>query len=102
MQSGLSIVSAKNVIRNIGFGRLATNTRQSHTRHSSMSVAAQEFPLRHPPYMMPWPSYEHAARLAIYGRYWRNRFIQRGPRWMVNWGLRAVRWMEKQRARLAT
>lgn len=49
----LNILPATNLIQNIGFGQDATHTRKSdplaHIRSDSM-----EFPLRHPPTIVPW------------------------------------------------
>jgi hypothetical protein len=50
-QSGLSIVPAKNMIVNIGFGPEATHTRGTHPFASSQSFDVR-FPLSHPPFVV--------------------------------------------------
>jgi len=45
---GFCIAPARNLIRNIGFGKRATNT-QARTRMARLSSSELDFPLRHPP-----------------------------------------------------
>ncbi|MEN6459656.1 MAG: glycosyltransferase family 2 protein [Thermoguttaceae bacterium] len=52
VQSGLSIVPSVNLVRNIGFDASATHTRGVWTPACDRPVAAIDFPLRHPDYLM--------------------------------------------------
>ena len=47
-RNGFCISPARNLIRNIGFGKRATNT-QAHSRMARLGAAELDFPLRHPP-----------------------------------------------------
>lgn len=50
--SGLSILSNKNLISNIGFGAEATHTKDVNSRFALMPVTPMEFPLSHPPFVI--------------------------------------------------
>jgi hypothetical protein len=97
LQSGLSVVSAQNLVRNIGFGALATNTRDSLTRHAHITSEPQEFPLVHPPWMMRWPSYEQAAQRVHNGVQWRNEIMKRIPKSWFDSARVVARRLEKLR-----
>ncbi|MDE1170061.1 MAG: hypothetical protein PW734_02445 [Verrucomicrobium sp.] len=51
--SQLTITPEVNLTCNIGFGAEATHTRHAHHIHADIPTRPMEFPLRHPPYMMP-------------------------------------------------
>ena len=52
LQGQLSVLSNINLISNIGFGKGATNTKESASSLSNMSAQTLEFPLHHPPFMI--------------------------------------------------
>ena len=52
MQSGLSIIPATNLVRNIGFGPAATHTKELNI-FSNMTVVQLNFPLVYPEYVLP-------------------------------------------------
>ena len=52
MHSGLSIISDRNLISNIGFGNSPTNTNNKKSKFSQLQTRALELPLSHPPYMV--------------------------------------------------
>lgn len=58
MQSGLTVVPSQNLIRNIGFGSSATHTTGQVPAYANAAPTAIEFPLSHPPYVMPDPLYQ--------------------------------------------
>jgi len=101
IHNGLSVLPRKDLVRNIGIGNVATNTKNIHTRGASRIAEPQEFPLIHPPYVMPWPSFERAAKRYTQGFHWRNQFVKKGPKWLTGLGQRLVRWMEMQELRRA-
>jgi hypothetical protein len=53
INSGLTIVPKKNMVINIGFGADATSTTNSDTPSSNLKAELLEFPLRHPPFVIP-------------------------------------------------
>jgi hypothetical protein len=50
--SGLAIVPNVNLVRNLGFNKLATHTKNGNSRNAKMGALDIEFPLRHPPFMI--------------------------------------------------
>jgi hypothetical protein len=52
VQSGLAIVPDKNLVKNIGFGGLATHTQNGNSKSARMEACEMELPLRHPPFMI--------------------------------------------------
>ncbi|GHN02621.1 hemolytic protein HlpA [Cytophagales bacterium WSM2-2] len=50
--SGLAIVPNINLVKNIGFGDLATHTTNVNSKGASMDALDIGFPLRHPPFMI--------------------------------------------------
>lgn len=52
LQSGLTVVPRKNLVRNIGFGLDATHTKGLPPAFADTAPNAVEFPLSHPPYTM--------------------------------------------------
>jgi hypothetical protein len=50
--SGLAIVPAKNLVKNIGFGELATHTSNQNSYGANIEAHDIELPLRHPPFMI--------------------------------------------------
>ena len=52
VNSGLSIVPGKNLVKNLGFGEGATHTVNPKSRSAYMEANEIEFPLRHPPYVI--------------------------------------------------
>ncbi len=60
IESGLSIIPEKNLIRNIGFGADATHTFDPNSSHAHVTTQALSFPLIHPPYIMANPAYDQA------------------------------------------
>jgi hypothetical protein len=53
LQHGLSITPVVNLVTNIGWGEDATHTRSTDSQMSDLPLAEMQFPLRHPPYMLP-------------------------------------------------
>jgi hypothetical protein len=51
INSGLSIVPAKNLVINNGFGEGATHTKNGNVEFGQMKANEIQFPLRHPPYV---------------------------------------------------
>ena len=51
IQNGLTIIPSVNLVSNIGFGSAAAHTK-GRSRVANMAVAAMDFPLRHPPFMV--------------------------------------------------
>ncbi|MBA4056199.1 MAG: nucleotide-diphospho-sugar transferase [Marivirga sp.] len=52
INSGLSIVPQKNMVKNLGFGADATHTTNEKSRSASMEAFELQFPLNHPPYIV--------------------------------------------------
>ena len=52
VQSGLAIVPAQNLVKNIGFGGLATHTQNGNSKSARMEAFDMEFPMHHPPFMI--------------------------------------------------
>lgn len=52
INSGLSIVPEKNLVRNLGFGADATHTTNGSSRSATMEAFELPFPLKHPPYVL--------------------------------------------------
>jgi hypothetical protein len=52
-QNGLTLLPAKNLVRNIGFGVGATHTTRIDRRLSDLPLEQLDFPLRHPRVMCP-------------------------------------------------
>lgn len=52
VQSGLAIVPKKNLVKNIGFGDMATHTQNGNSTSAKMESVDIDFPLRHPPFMI--------------------------------------------------
>lgn len=52
INSGLAIVPKVNLVKNIGFGDIATHTTNSNTDSSRLEAEEIELPLRHPPFMI--------------------------------------------------
>jgi hypothetical protein len=50
--SGLAIVPNTNLVKNIGFGELATHTTNANSTRGFLDASDIEFPLRHPPFMI--------------------------------------------------
>ncbi len=50
--SGLAIVPNINLVKNIGFGELATHTTNVNSKRAAMDALDIDFPLRHPPFMI--------------------------------------------------
>jgi len=50
--SGLAIVPNTNLVKNIGFGDLATHTTNVNSQSSSMEANDIQFPLDHPPFLI--------------------------------------------------
>jgi hypothetical protein len=50
--SGLAVVPNTNLVKNIGFGELATHTTNTHSKSATMDASDIVFPLRHPPFMI--------------------------------------------------
>ena len=53
LQGGLSILPQVNLVSNIGFTEDATNTGSEPSIYSNMKVNSIEFPLKHPPFIIP-------------------------------------------------
>ncbi len=52
LNSGLSIVPEKNLVKNLGFGAGATHTTNENSRSADMKAMELRFPLTHPPYVI--------------------------------------------------
>ncbi|HUJ10294.1 MAG TPA: glycosyltransferase family 2 protein [Verrucomicrobiae bacterium] len=52
-QSGLAAVPNVELLTNIGFSKDATHTRHAKDKWANVATAPMEFPLRHPPHMIP-------------------------------------------------
>lgn len=52
IHSGLAIVPNKNLVRNIGFGSMATHTQNGNSKDAHMEALDIEFPLLNPPFMI--------------------------------------------------
>jgi len=50
--SGLAIVPHINLVKNIGFGELATHTTNLNSKNTNMEAHDISFPLHHPPFMI--------------------------------------------------
>jgi hypothetical protein len=95
LQSALFVVPAQNLIQNIGYGAFATHTTDTLTRHATITSEPMAFPLIHPPWMMPWPTYERAAHKVYNGVPWRNWLLRRLPRPLFDRGRVLFRRLEK-------
>ncbi len=49
---GLAIVPNTNLVKNLGFGKLATHTKNGNSTRANMEALDIEFPLHHPPFMI--------------------------------------------------
>jgi len=58
LQSGLTVVPARNLVTNIGFGSTATHTTETEHPFSRIPVVELPHPLVHPPYIVQNPSAE--------------------------------------------
>jgi hypothetical protein len=52
IHSGLAIVPAKNLVKNLGFGEMGTHTRNRNSQGAKMKAEDIDFPLQHPPFMI--------------------------------------------------
>jgi hypothetical protein len=52
IQSGLAIVPKTNLVKNVGFGQIATHTKTSYSHCSTLEANEIELPLRHPPFVI--------------------------------------------------
>lgn len=52
IQSGLAIVPQKNLVKNIGFGVMATHTQNGDSKSANMEAFDIAIPLKHPPFMI--------------------------------------------------
>ena len=52
INSGLTIVPSKNMVRNIGYGTEATSTTNADNPGANLRSEAITFPLQHPPYVI--------------------------------------------------
>jgi hypothetical protein len=50
IHSGLAIVPKVNLVKNIGFGEIATHTKNNHSDSANLKSENIELPLRHPPF----------------------------------------------------
>lgn len=53
LQSGLSIIPNNNLITNLGFNREGTNTTDSGDPRANVPTQAMQFPIQHPPFVIP-------------------------------------------------
>lgn len=61
INSGLTIVPRKNMVMNIGFGADATSTTSTDNKASQLKAHLMEFPLKHPPFVIPNKEADRAA-----------------------------------------
>ncbi len=52
VNTGLAIVPNTNLVKNLGFGELATHTRNRNSKNASLEAGDIEFPLHDPPFMI--------------------------------------------------
>jgi len=52
INSGLSIVPQKNLVKNLGFGEGATHTTNKKNKSAGLEALDLDFPLRHPPFII--------------------------------------------------
>jgi hypothetical protein len=52
VNSALTVLPMVNLVSNIGFGGLATHTRNPRNRFAALPTVEMAFPLRHPPYVI--------------------------------------------------
>ena len=60
VQDGLTVVPARNLVRNIGFGPNSTHTKVD-TGPGKLPLQSLSFPLRHPPFVLPDRAYDALA-----------------------------------------
>jgi hypothetical protein len=52
VHSGLAIVPEKNLVKNLGFGQMATHTHNRKSQGAQLAAEDIDFPLKHPPFMI--------------------------------------------------
>jgi hypothetical protein len=52
IHSGLAIVPKVNLVKNLGFGDIATHTKNGNSHSAQLDAEEIELPLRHPPFML--------------------------------------------------
>lgn len=67
IESGLSVVPARNLIRNLGFGPDATHTRDPRSPVADLATSVLHFPLRHPPCVAVDRAYDRDFTRALGG-----------------------------------
>lgn len=67
IQSGLSVVPARNLIANIGFGADATHTKKSNAIMEDVPTVAMNFPLRYHEYVAVDREYDRAFTRCVSG-----------------------------------
>ncbi|MCW1970907.1 MAG: glycosyltransferase family 2 protein [Anaerolineae bacterium] len=81
LQGGLNVLPNVNLVTNIGFGADATHTHAVN-RLADIPLAALDFPLRHPPYLIRDALADQATDGIVYGythrpkknlQFWRNK-----------------------------
>ncbi len=60
LQGGLTVVPARNLVRNIGFGADSTHTKVD-TGLGKLPLQTLDFPLHHPPFVLPDRGYDDLA-----------------------------------------
>ncbi|HIK55280.1 MAG TPA: glycosyltransferase family 2 protein [Synechococcales cyanobacterium M55_K2018_004] len=73
LQSGLSIVPEVNLVNHIGFGPDASHLQTLHTKTAAMPMAAMEFPLKHPPYVVRHVQADRFTQRVDYEGGWVNQ-----------------------------
>lgn len=66
-QSGLAILPARNLVRNIGFGEGATHTTEPDGLMDSLEIEPLVLPLRHPPCMVEDVAADRWTDVHVYG-----------------------------------
>ncbi|MBD1846778.1 glycosyltransferase family 2 protein [Cyanobacteria bacterium FACHB-63] len=60
VQNGVSAIASTNLISNCGFDADATHTKEFNPRLANRPIAAMEFPLKHPPFVIRDTRAEHS------------------------------------------
>ena len=66
IQNGLTIIPEVNLISNLGFGSEATNTKALKSPHSNIPTEVIQFPLKHPPFILPDKKADEFVQKTLY------------------------------------
>ena len=68
IQNYLSILSNVNLISNIGYGNVGTNTKKSLSVYSNLPTKKLELPLQHPPFVIQDTKADKFTQTTLYKR----------------------------------